>query len=669
VDDDFFQLGGHSLSGATVVARLQQDLGEIVHVVAMYDAPTVGALAAWLTGHYPEAVARLTGGALPAAAPASRAPAGAAEMDELREIVARGREARGAAARPAPRNPPALFVLSPPRSGSTLLRVMLAGHPQLFAPPELELLSFETLAGRRAAFAGRNSFWLEGVVRAVMEVRGCDAETAEVLVAEMEARGATTQDLYRRMQQWIVPRLLVDKTPSYALDPEALARAERAFDGARYIHLLRHPLAMIRSFEKARLDQVFFRFPHRFTRRQLAELIWSVSQENILRFLAEVEPERQYLLRFEDLVARPEDELRRLCHWLEIELHPAMAEPYQDKESRMTDGIHPWSRMLGDVKFHGHRAVDPAAAHRWREEKQDDLLGAPAAGLARRLGYEAPEPPAPRRHPSLVPLQPHGGLPPLVCLHPAGGDVLCYRDLAQALDGDRPVYGLAAHGLAPGETPFTRLEEIAGRCLAVLLDTVPTGPYHLLGWSFGGLVAYEMACRLTAAGREVGLLAILDAGPDEAALTGAPRELPRYDDAYLLATAFQSVLPVTAEEIRALPESERLPHLFARAGAAGKLPPGVDLEHARRLLATFQANQLAARTWRPGPYPGRLTLLRAADAPLRPGRDPLLGWGALAAAVEVHEVPGQHEDMIDPPHAKVLADRLRVCLGLPPRGP
>jgi thioesterase domain-containing protein len=536
---------------------------------------------------------------------------------------------------------------------------MLAGHPQLFAPPELELLSFETLAERRAAFAGRNSFWLEGAVRALMEIRHCDAATAEALVAGLEAEGGTTQDLYRRMQQWIVPRLLVDKTPSYALDPAALARAERVFDGARYVHLLRHPLAMIRSFEEARLDQVFFRHPHGFTRRQLAELIWSVSEENILGFLAGIEPERQYPLRYEDLVERPEEELRRLCDWLEIDFHPAMAQPYENKDARMTDGIHPWSRMLGDVKFHGHRAVDPAAAHRWRTEMQGHVLGRPTATLAARLGYETPKAPAPSI--TLVPLQPRGTRPPLICIHPAGGDVLCYRDLAQALGSDQPVYGLQAQGLAPGETPLPHLDAIAERSLAVLLKTFPEGPYHLLGWSFGGLVAYELARRLTASGRDVARLVILDAGPTEANLGGEPAPEPRYDEAHLLATAFQSAFPVTADEIRALPEGNRLAHLFTRAAAEGRLPPGVDLAHAERLLATFQAHQKAARTWRPEPYPeGRLTLVRAAGPesppePDRPRRAPLLGWDRLVGQVEVHQVPGEHETMIDPPHVGAVA--------------
>src|SRR6185312_10124142 len=113
------------------------------------------------------------------------------------------------------KNPRAVFILSPPRSGSTLLRVMLAGHPELFAPPELELLHFATLDERRDAFSGRDAFRLEGLLRAVMEARACTAEEAREIVAGLEAAGCSTRELYRRLQEWIGGRLLVDKTPTY----------------------------------------------------------------------------------------------------------------------------------------------------------------------------------------------------------------------------------------------------------------------------------------------------------------------------------------------------------------------------------------------------------------------------------------------------------------------
>jgi hypothetical protein len=158
---------------------------------------------------------------------------------------------------------------------------MLAGHPLLFAPPELELLSFNTLAERKAAFSGRHSFWLEGVIRAMMEIKHCDAEQAKSMMEDCEHQKLTTQQFYQLMQEWIGEKCLVDKSPSYALNAEILKRAESNFENAFYIHLLRHPYGMIRSFEKAKLDQVFFRYEHRFPIRELAELIWLLSHQNI----------------------------------------------------------------------------------------------------------------------------------------------------------------------------------------------------------------------------------------------------------------------------------------------------------------------------------------------------------------------------------------------------
>ncbi|HEV7506854.1 MAG TPA: non-ribosomal peptide synthase/polyketide synthase [Thermoanaerobaculia bacterium] len=387
VHDNFFGLGGNSILGAMFVNRLQQELGEIVHVVVMFDAPTVAELATYLAEHYAEAVAKLFG----TEAGARRTQVALGRIDDgrvasFRALIPPARTAEEAAVR----NPPAAFILSPPRSGSTLLRVMLAGNPNLFAPPELELLSFRTLAERREAFPGRNSFWLEGATRGVMEIRRCSAEEAEALLAELEGRGATTRELYRLMQEWIGDRLLVDKTPSYALDLAVLRRAEEAFADARYVHLLRHPYGMIRSFEEAKLEQVFFRHPHSLPRRELAELIWLVSQQNILQFLAEVPADRQLRVRFEELVAEPERELRRICEFLGLEYDPGMALPYEKKAERMTDGIHAWSRMLGDVKFHQHSAVDASVAERWRQEYDQDFLGDPTWGLAAGLGYERP---------------------------------------------------------------------------------------------------------------------------------------------------------------------------------------------------------------------------------------------------------------------------------------
>ncbi len=161
VEDDFFALGGSSISGAVLINHLQQEVGEIVHVVAIFDAPTVGRLAAYLAEQHREAVLRVWGAeSLGEVGDLQSATGESERVDEaavarLRALVPR---LERPAARPGgvgARNPRAVFVLSPPRSGSTLLRVMLGGHPALFAPPELELLGFDTLAERSAALPAR----------------------------------------------------------------------------------------------------------------------------------------------------------------------------------------------------------------------------------------------------------------------------------------------------------------------------------------------------------------------------------------------------------------------------------------------------------------------------------------------------------------------------------
>ncbi len=417
IRDDFFALGGNSLTGAVLINRLQEEAGEILHVVTIFDAPTVADLAAHLLAEHPLAAARILGARAaavpsalaeeppaPPAPPAAQAqtapPSGrqpgdrlsAAELATFRALLGPPRRF----ARPREQNPPALFVLAPPRSGTTLLRVMLAGHPGLFAPPELELLGFESLAARRAAFSGRGGrdlFWLEGATRAVMEALSCNVEEATGRLAEAEAEGLSVQAFYRRLQGWLAGRLLVDKTPSYALDLGVLARAEELFEEPLYVHLVRHPGGMVASFEEAKLDQIFLRRPHGFARRRLAELIWLASHENLLAFLASVPEHRRVQIAYEDLVSDPHATLERLCDGLGLPFYPQMADPYADLGGRMTDGLHAASRMLGDVKLREHHAVDPAAAERWRDRLREDDLGDLTLALAARLGCRLENPP------------------------------------------------------------------------------------------------------------------------------------------------------------------------------------------------------------------------------------------------------------------------------------
>ncbi|MFL6129470.1 MAG: amino acid adenylation domain-containing protein [Mycobacteriales bacterium] len=158
------------------------------------------------------------------------------------------------------------------------------------------------------------------------------------------------------------------------------------------------------------------------------------------------------------------------------------------------------------------------------------LFAAPtAAALAGRL---APGDPVgtPARDPVedalqvVLPLRPRGDGVPVICVHPLLGLGWSYAGLLGALPPDRPVYALQARGLLGGRLPRT-LAEMADDYVAQVRGLSP-GPCQLLGWSFGGVVAHELAARLRAAGHQVGSLALLDSYPPAGRVGTGLGELP-----------------------------------------------------------------------------------------------------------------------------------------------
>ena len=397
LDDNFFALGGDSLKGAIFINRFQDQLGEYLYIVALFDAPTVAQFAAYLQQHYPAAVAGIFGETV---LPNLARPGRLQGQDVitmrrwLKESALFGSSGRGSPADKT-KNPPLVFILSPPRSGSTLLRIMLAGHPGLFAPPELALLPFNTLADRATVFSGRFQIRLEGAIRAWMELEGCQADQARASLEQAAAEGLTIQQFYGRLQERAPGQMLVDKTAYYALDLDTLRQAEMRFEQARYIHLCRHPRGMIHSFEAVRQEQIFFEDLPPFPPRKLAELTWLISHQNIMAFLADIPRHRQHQVRYEDLVYHPQETALGLAHFLEMEPHPNLWQPYKQQEGRMTNGLYntPHSRMVGDVKFHQHQKIDPAIADAWRAANIPDFLSPMTWQVAQTLGY-SPETPA-----------------------------------------------------------------------------------------------------------------------------------------------------------------------------------------------------------------------------------------------------------------------------------
>jgi amino acid adenylation domain-containing protein/FkbH-like protein/FkbM family methyltransferase len=386
IDDDFFELGGDSIRGAILINKLQAQLSEIIHFVVLFDQKTVRGLAAYLEEHYPKAVAKILGKAITEINDLSQERIDEAKALQMRSLIPALTSTVDDEKDNNSKNPPAIFILSPYRSGSTLLRVILGGNPQLFAPPELELLGFNTLGERKAQFSGRYNFWTEGTIRTIMEIKGCSAQEAIAIMEELEDKNLTSKQFYRLLQEWLGDKILIDKTPSYSLDLETLKRAEINFHNPLYIHLVRHPLGMIHSYEEAKIDQIF-PYQNSFNSRELAELVWLISHQNILEFLQQVSPQRQYQVKFEDIVKQPQKTIESLCQFLGVEFNPDMLQPYKEKKQRMTDGIYAESRMIGDVKFHKHQSINPNTIDQWKDYYNTDFLGNVTWQLAESFKY------------------------------------------------------------------------------------------------------------------------------------------------------------------------------------------------------------------------------------------------------------------------------------------
>jgi len=258
----------------------------------------------------------------------------------------------------------------------------------------------------------------------------------------------------------------------------------------------------------------------------------------------------------------------------------------------------------------------------------------------------------------LVSLQTSGSLPPLFCVHPVGGTVFGYTGLARALGPDRPVYGLQAPGLEVGESPLTTVDGLAAHYVTALTGFRSGGPYLLAGWSMGGIVAFEMARRLQARGREAILVALLD-------VTAPGIDAPTPDDAELAAMFIRDMAGLLGKGVPPLdvgrfrgPDADRqTARVLETCRRAGLLPADVDRDELGRRLAVFKANVRAMWAYRPRSYAGCITLLRAEVSP-----DTRQGWAKWSAGVDAHTVPGDHYSMLQPPNLERLARVLRRCL-------
>jgi thioesterase domain-containing protein len=260
----------------------------------------------------------------------------------------------------------------------------------------------------------------------------------------------------------------------------------------------------------------------------------------------------------------------------------------------------------------------------------------------------------------IVPIRTDGGLRPLFLIHGVGGNVLGFFSLVKHLRTDQPVYGVQAQALQKGAPVQVTLEGMAAHYVKEIRRVQPRGPYALLGLSFGGLVAYEIARQFRAQGQEVGLLGMLD--------TWQPDYMKRLPNPGSLAVQVYHRVRLVWLHTRRLNPSGKLLYLRNRLKSRALrmfyryLTPRAGAPIADSMRSVRDINLIAGLQYRVHPYEGHVTLFRATgENDWRLPHD--LGWGALAkGGVKIHHLPGDHGQILAEPNVALLAELLTDCL-------
>ena len=257
---------------------------------------------------------------------------------------------------------------------------------------------------------------------------------------------------------------------------------------------------------------------------------------------------------------------------------------------------------------------------------------------------------------------------PVFLAHGLGGAVMELRDLALRLDTDGPVYGIEARGLDGTVAPLDRVEDMATFHIAEIRRLQPHGPYRLVGFSFGGLVALEMAQQLTRAGETVGLLCMLDTYPHTRLWPLRFRVMAwlRLSRFWLSPTLWRALFRHYSGVLRDLPPARRWAFVANRARRAGGILFNIfgavdraaifmpQATHATaspaaanrpELRQVQEAGKAAFRAYAPAAYAGDIVFIKAADETLLP-IDASALWRPITRKLQVHVLPGDHQALV-----------------------
>ncbi len=251
--------------------------------------------------------------------------------------------------------------------------------------------------------------------------------------------------------------------------------------------------------------------------------------------------------------------------------------------------------------------------------------------------------------------------PPLYLLHSTPGDILGYAHLVHRLGKDQPCYGLQSLGLGNNELCHRTIEEMAAHYVSLITEFQPQGPYLLVGWCFGGFVAFEMARQLRAKGKKVVLLGFIETP----SLYPPLWYLPYYIDLSI------NILKLGHKEI-----AKYLKAKIAREhqldNVEGVIAEGFDVQdesEAKNLYVSnrkyvYHANLEAARKYRPRFYDGNVIQFVAQEREMWVARGDDMGWKTLVKKIKIERIAGDHLGILKEPNVCELAKKIKAEIDL-----
>ena len=262
-----------------------------------------------------------------------------------------------------------------------------------------------------------------------------------------------------------------------------------------------------------------------------------------------------------------------------------------------------------------------------------------------------------------VPMRTNGSQRPLFIVHEISGSIIYAHTLTNCIDVEVPVYALPA---VPASDPQLRtMREMGERMVGMMRAVAPAGPYRIAGWSFGALLAYEIASQLLAAGERIEFLALIDQGYSEETHALDLLEDEREFLLALLASEATEDQQATIESIGQRAGSfEEVLEQCAAAGITSARIAGLTANEARAVLARDRDIVAAGVRYVAAPIGADVHIFAAREGKFDAE---WLGWDAVQTTerLRIHRIAGTHHTILEPPHIDVLgraiSDELRAC--------